>query len=318
MPDILVQARNFPIPYDHINGAHRLSVSHREYLRASLTVGFQSGRDARTGNRRIRADRFLNGIRIYNMLVERPEGLCLAPEFAELDASEKAPHSYWHGTILAKIVADRLMRIPWLANVDALCQQGRVKTTASGKERGDFVGRDQNLAWHALEAKGRSSTVDAETLDSAKYQASRIISVENQRPQTCTGCVSDFSAAPITVHLEDPPPDEEKPRRIDVGDFWGFYYGNLVRFIESSQEKGRVEGLPDYIFARLFVIPDSGGPSQRTDLYLGLPHAIMQNPISASEMSLARAPYQSDYVGKDYVALAGPLPGWPTRMTAQH
>jgi len=315
MPDIAIEASRFPVQFGHFNATTRLSITYRDYLRASLTVGFQSGRDARAGNRRVRKGRLLSGLQILNYLVDSPQGLCLAPEFDQLDMSEKNPLTYWHGTILAKIVADRYLGIPWLANVDAMREQDRVTTSATTKERGDFVGLDRQLAWHALEAKGRTHRVFQNTIDRAKLQASRIISIDDHRPQTCVACVSDLSTAPITVHLQDPPIGGDKPRRLNLTDFMGYYYGNISAFLERSPDKRQVDELGDYRFARLNPSLTFGLYSgQPTELYVGLPQSLMRRPSNAPEMTLAGQIPRSPYVGSDLIALAGRLPEWPARL----
>ena len=194
-------------------------------------------------------------------------------------------------------------------------QQGRVTISATTKERGDFVGLDQHLDWHVVEAKGRSHKVSQATIDGAKAQAARIQSIDNHPPKTCVACVTDLSAAPIKVYLQDPPTGRDQPRRINVADFWTYYYGNIAAFIEQSPEKGRVDDLDDYSFGRFYPgLTPLEYPWMMSDLYIGLPKSVMLNPSVAPELMRAGKSFRSPYVGSDLIALAGRLPEWPDQM----
>lgn len=311
MADIIVEARNFSGPFSKLNGSFRIPVSLRTYVRASITVGFQNEAQFRSAPKRLRIDRFLNGHRAHNMLIRRADDLCLAPEFEHLDMSEKVGLSFWHGTILAKLVAEQHLGIPWLANVDELRRQGRLTISAITNERGDFVGRDQDLVWHAIEAKARSSTIDATLIEEAKKQASRITTIEGQPPRTCCASVADLSTTPITVYLEDPPAGGSRIKQLRLGseDFWQYYYGNLAGYIEQGRQNVRVDGLPDYIFAPIYLLVERASP-EPIELFLGLPESLARNPMAAAELASQGALKRTPYVGLDYVALAGRLPDW--------
>jgi len=85
-----------------------------------------------------------------------------------------------------------------------------VLTLVSGGKRGDLVGWDTHGEWHVVEAKGRSSGGNiADALSEAKGQAQNIRLVDNKTrqrllPATASGCVSNLSTVPITIHARDP------------------------------------------------------------------------------------------------------------------
>jgi hypothetical protein len=93
MADIILEALKFTGPYSKFSGTFRIPITLRDYLRASLTVGFQNGLESRNAGQHTRWDRFLNGRRAYNWLTEESSDLCLAPDFKTLDASEQRPLS---------------------------------------------------------------------------------------------------------------------------------------------------------------------------------------------------------------------------------
>jgi hypothetical protein len=150
-------------------------------------------------------------------------------------------------------------------------------------------------------------------IERAKHQASHIVSIDGQPPRTCCGSVADLSTAPITIHLEDPPAggNQTKQLRLENDAFWQFYYGSLAAFITRNRENVQVDGLPDYSFARVYLLEPGGLLSQPVELYLGLPTRLMLNPSAATESSLRLKPSDSPYVGLDHIALAGRMPHWP-------
>jgi hypothetical protein len=193
MADILLQARSFSDTYSELNGTYRIPVSLRTYVRAALTIGFQSGVDARAADRSVRRYLFTSAHGLFGFLQDLKGNLSLKSAYHTIESSEKGTLTFRHAAILAKIVADRHLKIPWLANVDEMRRQGYLTTNEATKERGDYVGLDEAQNWHAIEAKGRSNGVADSLVEEAKKQASRIETVNGVAPAIHAACITGFA-----------------------------------------------------------------------------------------------------------------------------
>jgi hypothetical protein len=130
MADILLQASDFTGPYSGLNGSHRIQVSIHAYLRAALTVGFQSGGDTRIAPRPLRKFHLASAHGLFGFFYELNGGLCLQSSYHAIESSEKGTLTFRHAAIFAKIVAERHMKIPWLANVDEMRRRGHLNTAS--------------------------------------------------------------------------------------------------------------------------------------------------------------------------------------------
>ena len=313
MADIVLQVRDFTGRYSGLNGTFRIPVSLRTYLRAALTIGFQNGAVARKASRPLREYRLNSARGQFGLFYDVSGGLCLHPSYHQIESSEKGALTFRHAAIVAKIVAEQHMQIPWLANVDEMRRQGRLTINETTNERGDYVGLDQAGAWHVFEAKGRSGGIDGSLLAAAKSQASRIEIVDEVAPHTRSACVTDLGANPITATLVDPPPQgsSRKSIRFSRDDFAQFYYGNVANYIRAFGEQVRVDGLPEYSWASIRGIDEALPEAIRAaDVYLGLPTRIVHAPRIGMQETRLVLELESPYAGLDQIALAGRMPDW--------
>ena len=89
MADILLRAQEFTGPYLSWNGNHRVSVSLRDYLRAALTIGFQSGLDARMAPRTLRAYHLASARGLFGFFHELHGDLCVQSSYHAIESTEK-------------------------------------------------------------------------------------------------------------------------------------------------------------------------------------------------------------------------------------
>lgn len=316
MADILLEVRDFKESFAGLNGSYRLPVSLRTYLRAAITVGFRSGVDARKSPRLIRRLRLDHGVALFRFFFDLKGGLGVNPAYHIIESSEKAGLTFRHATIFTKIVAEKHLRIPWLANVDEMRKNGVVTINEASRERGDYVGLDVGHDWHAIEAKGRSDGVSPGLIVDAKEQAKRIEKVNGVEPVTRSACVTDLGAGVVKVILADPPrgPNSRKVLQIPTEAFARHYYGNLVDFIRRSGRAVQVSGLPEYAWAPVRAVDLPLPPDIReSDLHLGLPYWLLDHPERALERTESNFLKPSPYAGLDHIALAGRMPDWKGR-----
>jgi hypothetical protein len=319
MANVEVVARNFSGSFASKNGMNPMRVSFRAFLRASLTLGFQSGSDFRMGNWRdwrFAFYRLCLANSSWYLLEKRSGNLCLSGGHRRFDSSEKAIMSYWHGMVFAKLIAEDRLKIPWLAHVDDMLKNGALTTTATTKKRGDLVGRAKTGDWHVIEAKGRTRPFKNKLINDAKAQAAYVTTVGSGCiPQTNSACISSLWRNPIRIILDDPPSeggDQNVTWKFDDAAFWNYYYGNLAAYIRTFGSEGKVDGLSGYRTAPLtpqFFIPFAPRLWVE-DLRIGLPEKIVESALAAPRALQEQTREPADYIASDGIALIGKLPDW--------
>jgi len=258
------------------------------------------------------------GLSALSFLEQSPAGLCLSDRFSSLDSSEKGVTSYWYGMALAKIIADSELGIPWLAHVDQMRNSGALTTSSGSNERGDLVGRGPNGDWHVVEAKGRSNSYPASLVAKAKSQSARVISINGQPPATTSACITSLFTQPISVLLDDPPPDYKENGedwQINEKDFFRQYYRGIINYLNMSDTR-REQTIGESVFYTVPMFPffwdffhfPAPRPFPGWWLELGLLASIHDAPERAPD-AVNYLPHDDDgKVGGDGIAIFGPLP----------
>lgn len=309
MANIELSTSGFRAPFTHLNGFAPLPVSYREFLRASLTLGFQQYSTYCGAGPDFAFYRWSLGIASGALLRDNGGQLVLSAAHAHLDASEKGAMSYWQAMIFTKLVAAKKLGVPWLAHLDGMLRTGFATTTATSNRRCDFAGRDAMGRWHVLESKGRSSTMETGLVNDAKQQAANVRFTAVPQPVTHSACVSCLWTKPILVVFDDPPANDGKAdaREIqqwtfDEAAFWRHYYGGLVRYIrEIGSPRIRESG---YRFAPITL----GMGFRANELFVGLPEEVVEQPLNAPKV--LRVP-KLEGSGDDLVVLEGETGEWP-------
>jgi hypothetical protein len=313
MPNVVATVKRFNGDYASINGEHRLKVSRRAILGAALTLGFQDFGDLRSASAREWSRRLADGVKALSSLAWSVDGVTTEPGYEDLDMSEMGAQTYSLGMIFAKIAADRLLKVPWLAHVDEMREKGLLVTDPKSKERGDMVGLCREMRWHVVEAKGRSSPYTDKLVQKAKDQSARVTEVGGVSPSTTSACITSLWTNPIHVLLDDPQPDGDETWQIDADRFWRHYYGRLAGYIKEGESPLKVKALDSrYSFAPLAPVLETFPPSLRDALsplpeYVGLPHGIIEDP-GAGWVLLKESPARGIAEGgSDGLVLWGPF-----------
>ncbi len=320
MADVIVECRSFCGVYKNLNGVHARNIHRRAILRAIMAVGFQSFSSFLSIGMRGFVHRFGIAISAFSFLERQISGLCISDEYKKLNRSEKAAASYWYGIILAKLVAESELRIPWLAHVDPLIDSGALKVDPTVKRRPDLVGKGLSNDWHVIEAKGRTRKMSLSQVAAAKAQASVVKSVNGLPPATTLACVTSLYAQPITVTLDDPLADTgeiSEEWEIDDKKFFRQYYKGIIRYLEEFglSKSYRVNRL-EFITAPLFpFFWEYFGPPFRPyfpewRLELGLPATIYKKPEQAPDAVRELRIDEDGKIGSDGIAIFGEMPDW--------
>jgi len=238
MGQVTVIVSGFTGHFQGFNGNHTLNITNTDIARGIITIGKTHW-----------LQYFKNPMEILNDLVHHFTGLstfvtttngqlCITARFRNLDASDQRIKSYNIGMGIAKIVADKVLNIPYLQHVDYLIDEGIATITAGSKQRGDLAGKDLLGNWHILEAKGSSYSFSDYQLRGAKQQATRVISIDGSAPNTSSYCCTTINESDTTIYLADPDDDNINPIRltIDSDKFLLSYYNKLYSKFATTEE----------------------------------------------------------------------------------
>ncbi|GAA7762381.1 hypothetical protein HpMS107_26940 [Helicobacter pylori] len=128
-----------------------------------------------------------------------------------LDPTEKAATSYFLGMMAAKIMADKVLGVPWLFHLSMLQPLGGTPSLI-GKSSPDLIGLNGNHQWAVVEAKGRTNKFDSEAASKAKQQTRQLRMINGNFPFVRVAVQSYFSPA-LEFAIDDP--DEYDDNAVD-------------------------------------------------------------------------------------------------------
>lgn len=216
MPTLPYTASNFPPQYGNaLAGQHALAITWPELVWAAISVGRAELLHLMRFGPFSAFEIVYRAALVFANLKERPDGNITRSEaYDGLDPSEKGAVSYFLGLTTAKLVADRLLSIPWLMHLDVY-RQDLQPVLQPGETRPDLVGQTTAGQWVAIESKGRTNGRDARALERAKEQVEALVSVSGVAPVLRIALQAHFESGALNCTLDDP--DERKSkRRLDI------------------------------------------------------------------------------------------------------
>jgi len=244
------------------NSSSSQSFSQSDILRAALLVG-RTRRDAgRFGAQSwLEALWRISTIRLGLDLQQPPPGVDFSlrrhSNWGRLDGSERGVLNYNCGNVVAKLVAERVLRAPLLLHQDVY--RNFLGSPLGKKDpRPDFVGWSPWVAtlpphhspWIAMEAKGRTRfprKATSKARRNAKTQAKSLKRVRGMNVAVHVACWSYENGGSLRAFYEDPEPDEIG-LQLDIsdGDFAGNYYAPVAEVLRVSQLDSRNENTVIY------------------------------------------------------------------------
>jgi len=238
---------------NEITGDNPFEFSEQELLWASLTVGAPSLAVAIQNIRDSPAFALHKWYAIRSVVKIKDQEIRLAPSYKNLDQSEKVVLSYWTGMIFAKLVAEKVLDVPWMAHARLLKKEERLGVIPSTtKSLPDLVGLDRSEKWHVLEAKGLQSKPTSDQKERYKRQAERIGTIDGKKPATRNYCITRIRSR-LSVELHDPDKvvKDSVAFSLKPHDIQRYYYEPFVAFFSENDEN--IDERDDYIIYRKVV-----------------------------------------------------------------
>ena len=239
---------------NEITGDKPFEFSEQELLWASLTVGAPSLSVALKNIRDSPAFALHKWFAIRSVVEIKDQELRLVPSYKNLDQSEKVVLSYWTGMIVAKLVAEKVLDVPWMAHARLLKKQNRLEVVPpTTKSLPDLVGLDRSKEWHVLEAKGLQRKPTSDQKIHFKQQAERIGTIDTKKPATRNYCITRIRKR-LCIELHDPDKvvKDSIAFSIKPHDIQRYYYEPFVAFFSENDEN--VDERDDYIILSLIHI----------------------------------------------------------------
>ena len=234
MPKLNYTAEGFsPDLGECLNGSHSIDVTWAELIWAGITVGRKSWEDViQHGYHSFLEIIYRTAILKANLRLS-PQGEFIKTDaYKSLDPSEKSAISYFLGLSFAKLVAHRLLSVPWLVHLD--CFSDHMK----GNNRPDLIGTNLSGEWCVFEAKGRSHNIDEKLIQKATNQAQMIKRINGMDPSIRGISLSHFGSDKLRLYLEGS--DEINASAVDLeipggeDQFLASYYQPFVSLMENS------------------------------------------------------------------------------------
>ena len=160
--------------------------------------------------------------------------------FNDMDPSEKGGLNFFLGMAFAKIAAQDLLDVPWLAHYSWFQRTGQI-TWQPSRSTADLIGQNATTREYVvIEAKGRNNHQYGDALNKAVRQAKQNYYVNNVRCSLHIGSV--LYREPVSNRLalvwEDPEPERKDGiLRLEMDrDFWREYYAGPWDFWKLQQE----------------------------------------------------------------------------------
>jgi hypothetical protein len=235
-----VDVSNFTQEFISLNGKHTFNISSTDMIRAIISIGYSDWRNALSGGFSRYAEILHHAFGTIAYTEEVQGNLALRRSFHSLDMSEKNPITYRLGMGVTKLIAEKLLEVPWLLHVDELVTNGFATITSGTRERGDLAGLDKLDRWHVLEGKGRSNKLSNNIITKGKNQAGRIQTINGIAPKTKSVCASYFQDNRTDAYLVDPEDgDDEIPTNwlINKNKYLYYYYRRILEKVNSRNSK---------------------------------------------------------------------------------
>lgn len=113
------------------------------------------------------------------------------------------------GMTLAKLLADKLLDVPWLMHLDVYRAQLGPELL-SGNSRPDLVGQNPSGDWIGVESKGRTNDFDQVALNRAKEQVENLSTISGVAPILRVALLAYFDDGTLACALNDPNEHDRK------------------------------------------------------------------------------------------------------------
>jgi len=273
MSNTTIHITNYKDGFVNLNGQRQTRISKIDIARGLLSIGKTHWTQYLRDPRRTLVDFLHYWTGLDRFINENPD-LTITADYVALDLSDKILKSYQIGMGVSKIVAERVLKIPYLQHVDSLVKQGTVALTTGTNERGDMVGLDKTRSWHVMEAKGRTNEPSEADKKKAKAQAEKITSISGVSPATKSYCITHINEHFSEVLLNDPDDTPIKKVELEIkpdGFIKAYYDKILGGFYEQKEDVTLtfIDQKIDFVLFRIF--------QEQSNIYLGVERRIISD-----------------------------------------
>lgn len=223
--DLLIRSSGFKSPY-RLPARKIIKLTKANLAWAALTVG-RPDKDAVMAHGQWSRNEALFRWHMVLANIDFSSGsrsLNYSPAFNALDSSEKRGINFFIGMMMAKLVAQKQLQIPWLHHVENF-DDGKTIKFGQGKSRPDFLGkRPTDASWHVVEAKARLKNGFESALEAAKRQASNVSSIHGAPPATRIATLLYPEARGLCFKWVDPDGVDDGIKLTETPAVWRSYY----------------------------------------------------------------------------------------------
>ena len=265
VPVIPYSSTNFPQNLGpEFQGSNDLVCSWPELLWSAITVGKANRFDLVRFGRYSYFEIVFRACIVYANLIERLGGeISRSSVYDFADPSEKRGISYFLGLMSAKLMAERFLGTPFLMHLDVY--RDRIQPIfGNSRLRPDLVGMNDQGRWIVVEAKGRSGSIDSETMVKAKRQTRNLGSIGGQVPDLGIALGCHFGRGLFEIVWEDPADFDEEPPDIPIfpEEFISDYYKPVLELFREQERLARWTPVGDEKFLDLEI--------KEADLVIGI------------------------------------------------
>lgn len=231
-----VISEDFTTPYHQL--AKSIYVTESEVLSAAVTVGHKNPDHWKLYLKdKYAKDDILSRIHFVRAFLDFSQGGSIhhTELFSQSDPTEKAFINYRLGMLFMKLVAHKLLNIPWLVHYSWLHHNGEVAVAT--KSSPDLLGYDAlNSEWSSIEAKGRSRGLSNSVLVTAKTQAQQVTHINTiQVSRHIGGGIYRKGKSRLAFKWRDPEPEGEVKLTIN-GTAFKNYYAGIFRLYDLQDD----------------------------------------------------------------------------------
>ena len=272
MIQIPYEAFAFPRRYGaKLVGPHLLSATWADLALAAITVGKPGQKYLSMYGAQSLFEIIYKTFMIKAHLIHGPGGILTRSSlYDSLDPSEKGAVSYFIGLTSAKLLSEKLLRVPWLMHLDVYRHRLKPYSYLRG-HRPDLVGELPNRRWIVIEAKGRTNSYSGTLVRKAKLQARSLTRIQGTRPALTLASIAHFGQGHLSIYWEDPsPPPGDSSLEISRKEFLDEYYKSAISLIASRINDTEISRFFNKRI-RILEIPSA-------DLVLGLESQLLRDP----------------------------------------
>ncbi|MFZ4105971.1 MAG: hypothetical protein ACOYK3_06175 [Flavobacterium sp.] len=247
--EITYNSQNFPRRFGaKFQGTNQLQFTVQELMWSAITVGRANFIDVLSNGTYSEYELLYRASILVANIAQNGTTLVKSSAYEHLDPSEKSAVSYFLGLTFTKLLSAKLLNIPWLLHIDVYRDQfsrnGQAFGFGSSRSRPDLIGLDNKRGWTIMESKGRTNTMEARLLESAKNQTKNLRRIGSEVPRLRVAVITHFTKGQLMVDWSDPAGynDDYFDIKTDTEEFLANYYKVIFNILESNYKNSKEFG----------------------------------------------------------------------------